>query len=78
MKVIKESWPSAPTALEELEKEGDVFITRTNKDGQMKMVYWNETKLRKGEEVAPMGDTSNGTGFSVEKGEYHWARTWCM
>ncbi|KZV72420.1 transcription initiation factor IIE subunit beta [Peniophora sp. CONT] len=67
VKIIKESWPSAPTALEELEKEGDVFITRTNKDGAMKMVYWNETKLRKGEEVASLEGAKNGTGFSVEK-----------
>ncbi|VDC07255.1 unnamed protein product [Peniophora sp. CBMAI 1063] len=69
VKIIKESWPSAPTALEELEKEGDVFITRTNKDGAMKMVYWNETKLRRGEEVAGgSGEGArNGTGFSVEK-----------
>ena len=76
MKVIKESWPSAPTALEELEKEGDVFITRTNKDGQMKMVYWNETKLRKGEEVAGSGDAKNGTGFSVEKGTCSYSVVW--
>lgn len=34
----------------------------------MKMVYWNETKLRKGEEVASLEGARNGTGFSVEKG----------
>ena len=54
--------------IEELEKEGDVFVTRTLKDGQMKMVYWNEVKAEKGAEVAPPRDGSNGTGLSVEKG----------
>jgi transcription initiation factor TFIIE subunit beta len=39
-----------------LEKEGEVLVTRTVKDGQLRMVFWNEIK---GEE--------NG-GVPVEKG----------
>jgi transcription initiation factor TFIIE subunit beta len=41
---LKESWKEAPAAIEELEKEGDVLVTRTAKDGQLKMVFWNEIK----------------------------------
>src|ERR1700761_9193989 len=44
VRALKESWKDAPVAIEELEKEGDVFVTRTLKDGQMRMVYWNEVK----------------------------------
>ncbi|ETW79898.1 hypothetical protein HETIRDRAFT_386443 [Heterobasidion irregulare TC 32-1] len=39
---LKESWKEAPSAIEELENEGEVFVTRTLKDGQMRMVFWNE------------------------------------
>jgi transcription initiation factor TFIIE subunit beta len=41
---LKEVWKEAPNAIEELEAEGDVFVTRTQKDGQLKMVFWNEIK----------------------------------
>ncbi|KAJ7589192.1 transcription initiation factor IIE subunit beta [Mycena floridula] len=41
---LKESWKEAPAAIEELEEEGEVFVTRTQKDGQLKMVFWNEIK----------------------------------
>lgn len=45
-------------AIEELEKEGEVLVTRTAKDGQLKMVFWNEVK--------PGEDTG---GQNVEKGK---------
>lgn len=57
MRTLKESWKEAPQAVEELEKEGDVYVTRTLKDGQMRMVFWNEIKA----------DEENG-GMPVEKG----------
>ncbi|KAF8901577.1 transcription initiation factor IIE subunit beta [Mucidula mucida] len=41
---LKETWKEAPAAVEELEKEGEVLVTRTAKDGQLKMVFWNELK----------------------------------
>ncbi|KAH8831013.1 hypothetical protein DL96DRAFT_805605 [Flagelloscypha sp. PMI_526] len=41
---LKESWKEAPAAIEELEKEGDVLVTRTAKDGTLKMVFYNEIK----------------------------------
>lgn len=41
---LKESWKEAPLAIEELEKEGEVMVTRTIKDGQLRMVFWNEVK----------------------------------
>jgi len=41
---LKESWKEAPQAVEELEKEGLVFVTRTVKDGQLRMVFFNEVK----------------------------------
>lgn len=44
VRTLKESWKEAPSAIEELEKEGEVFVTRTQKDGQMRMVFWNEIK----------------------------------
>jgi len=54
---LKESWKDAPQAIEELEKEGDVLVTRTVKDGQMRLVFWNE--------VRP--DEETGAGKAVEK-----------
>ncbi len=54
---MKESWKEAPQAIEELEKEGDVLVTRTAKDGQLRMVFWNEIK-----------PTEEGGGLQVEKG----------
>ncbi|KAK7688504.1 hypothetical protein QCA50_008042 [Cerrena zonata] len=44
VRTLKESWKEAPQAIEELEKEGEVFVTRTLKDGQLRMVFWNEIK----------------------------------
>ncbi|KAJ3510082.1 hypothetical protein NMY22_g16081 [Coprinellus aureogranulatus] len=44
VRVLKESWKEAPQAIEELEKEGEVLVTRTQKDGQLRMVFWNEIK----------------------------------
>ncbi|KAK1220322.1 hypothetical protein PQX77_016917 [Marasmius sp. AFHP31] len=44
VRALKESWKEAPQAIEELEQEGDVLVTRTQKDGQLKMVFWNELK----------------------------------
>lgn len=55
---MKESWKDAPSAIEELEKEGEVLVTRTVKDGQLRMVFWNEIKP----------DDENG-GKQVEKGK---------
>ncbi len=57
VRTLKESWKEAPQAIEELEKEGEVYVTRTLKDGQLRMVFWNE--IRPGEE---------GEGSQVEKG----------
>jgi len=44
VRTLKESWKEAPQAIEELEKEGDVLVTRTVKDGQMRLVFWNEVR----------------------------------
>ncbi|EKM52716.1 uncharacterized protein PHACADRAFT_176739 [Phanerochaete carnosa HHB-10118-sp] len=44
IRTLKESWKEAPQAIEELEKEGEVYVTRTLKDGQLRMVFWNEIK----------------------------------
>ena len=59
VRTLKESWKEAPQAIEELEKEGEVFVTRTMKDGQLRMVFWNEIKP----------DEEHG-GRQVEKGAY--------
>ncbi|KAJ8588597.1 transcription initiation factor IIE, beta subunit [Rhizopogon salebrosus TDB-379] len=56
VRALKESWKDAPSAIEELEKEGEVLVTRTVKDGQLRMVFWNEIKP----------DDENG-GKQVEK-----------
>ena len=58
VRALKESWKEAPQAIEELEKEGDVLVTRTVKDGQLRMVFWNEIKP----------DEESG-GKPVEKGK---------
>jgi transcription initiation factor TFIIE subunit beta len=44
VRALKESWKEAPQAIEELEKEGEILVTRTAKDGQLRMVFWNEIK----------------------------------
>ncbi|KAG1777857.1 hypothetical protein EV702DRAFT_198477 [Suillus placidus] len=59
VRALKESWKEAPLAIEELEKEGEVLVTRTVKDGQLRMVFWNEIKP----------DDESG-GKHVEKGEF--------
>ncbi|KAM6490606.1 hypothetical protein JOM56_013949 [Amanita muscaria] len=59
VRALKESWKEAPQAIEELEKEGDVLVTRTVKDGQLRMVFWNEIK-----------PTEEEGGMTVEK-EFH-------
>ncbi|KZT05202.1 transcription initiation factor IIE subunit beta [Laetiporus sulphureus 93-53] len=56
VRTLKDSWKEAPQAIEELENEGEVYVTRTLKDGQMRMVFWNEIKP----------DEESG-GMSVEK-----------
>ena len=57
MRALKDSWKEAPQAIEELEKEGEVFVTRTAKDGQLRMVFYNEVK---GDDQGPI---------EVEKGK---------
>jgi transcription initiation factor TFIIE subunit beta len=57
VRALKESWKEAPQAIEELEEEGKVLLTRTAKDGQPRMVFWNEIK-----------PTEESGGMSVEKG----------
>ncbi|KAF8330503.1 hypothetical protein F5887DRAFT_1000218 [Amanita rubescens] len=59
VRALKESWKEAPQAIEELEKEGEVLVTRTVKDGQLRMVFWNEIK-----------PTEEEGGMLVEK-EFH-------
>ncbi|KAL0952326.1 hypothetical protein HGRIS_006607 [Hohenbuehelia grisea] len=59
VRALKESWKEAPQAIEELEKEGEVLVTRTQKDGQLRMVFWNEIK-----------PTEEAGGIAVEKGTY--------
>ncbi|KAL5478921.1 TFA2 [Sanghuangporus weigelae] len=44
VRALKDSWKDAPQAIEELEAEGEVLVTRTSKDQQMRMVFWNEIK----------------------------------
>ncbi|KAG5353052.1 Transcription initiation factor IIE subunit beta [Termitomyces sp. T112] len=56
VRALKESWKEAPSAIEELEKEGEVLVTRTIKDGQLRMVFWNEIK-----------PTEEAGGMPVEK-----------
>ena len=58
VRTLKESWKEAPQAIEELEKEGEVYVTRTLKDGQMRMVFWNELK------------PTDEAGGNVDKGAY--------
>jgi len=48
---LKDSWKEAPQAIEDLEGEGEVLLIRTTKDGQMKMVFYNEVKKADGGEA---------------------------
>jgi len=50
VRALKDSWKEAPPAIEELEEEGEVLLIRTTKDGQMKMVFYNEVKKDEGGE----------------------------
>jgi len=59
VRALKDSWKEAPQAIEELENEGEVLVTRTVKDGQLRMVFWNEIK-----------PTEESGGVPVEK-EFH-------
>jgi transcription initiation factor TFIIE subunit beta len=56
---LKESWKEAPQAIEEFERDGDVLVTRTAKDGQLRMVFWNDLKA-----------SEEKGGMMVEKGEW--------
>jgi transcription initiation factor TFIIE subunit beta len=42
IKALKESWTGAVQAVEELEKEGLVLVTRSARDDHMKMVFRND------------------------------------
>ena len=59
VRTLRESWKDAPAAIEELEAEHEVLVTRTQKDQAMRMVFWNEIK--------PVEGTG---GMPVEKGYY--------
>ena len=59
VRALKESWKDAPQAVEELEAEGEVLVTRTMKDGQLRSVFWNEIK-----------PTEEMGGMKVEKGPF--------
>jgi transcription initiation factor TFIIE subunit beta len=55
VRALKDSWKEAPQAIEELEEEGEVLLIRTTKDGQMKMVFFNEVKKGEGGENVEKG-----------------------
>lgn len=55
VRALKDSWKEAPQAIEELEEEGEVLLIRTTKDGQMKMVFYNEVKKADGGEQVEKG-----------------------
>lgn len=58
---MKDSWRESPQAIEELEQEGEVLVTRTTKDQQMRMVFWNEIKPVEGTGGKPV---DQGTDIS--------------
>ncbi|KAJ4491281.1 transcription initiation factor IIE subunit beta [Lentinula edodes] len=60
VRALKESWKEAPAAIEELKAEGEVLVTRTTKDGQLKMVFWN-----------PVKPTEESGGMLVEQAAIH-------
>jgi len=49
VKVLKESWPGVGPAIEELEQEGRILVTRTggtnDREGQMKTVFYDEVGI---------------------------------
>ena len=54
MRALRDSWRDAPQAIEELEQEGEVLVTRTQKDQQMRMVFYNEIKPVEGSGGMPV------------------------
>jgi transcription initiation factor TFIIE subunit beta len=63
---IKDSWPGVVAEIEQLEKEGRIFATRTAKDNQPKVIFWNEMTEEEG-------------GRPVDKGIYsHQLRPFCF
>lgn len=53
VKTLRESWPNVVPAIEELEKQGKVLVTRTGateeKEGTLRMVFYDE--IQKPEKV---------------------------
>ncbi len=45
---LKTTWNGAPAVIEELESEGLILVTRSSKDGQPKMVFWNDIPPQEG------------------------------
>lgn len=49
VKKIRESYPNANAAIEELEKEGKIIVMRTGgsseREGQIRTVFWNEMEM---------------------------------
>ena len=70
VRALKESWKEAPAAIEELEEEGEVLVTRTVKDGQLRMVFWNEIKPTEESGGAPVeaGTCFNSIVYLVGRG----------
>ncbi|QRV81881.1 transcription initiation factor IIE subunit beta [Ceratobasidium sp. AG-Ba] len=48
IKQLRESWAGSPQAVEELEKEGLVLVTRSARDDHMKMVFRNDLTPEQG------------------------------
>lgn len=48
IKALRESWAGAVQAVEELEKEGLVLVTRSARDDHMKMVFRNDLTPEQG------------------------------
>lgn len=67
VRALKESWKEAPQAIEEFEKDGDVLVTRTAKDGQLRMVFWNDLKAseEKGGMMVEKGWSASHNAFMV-------------
>lgn len=45
---IRDSWPGVVAEIDQLEKEGRIFATRTTKDNQPKTIFWNEMTEEEG------------------------------
>jgi hypothetical protein len=48
VRTLKDGWSGAGAAIDELEKEGMVLVTRTNKDNLPKFVFWNDIQEHEG------------------------------